>query len=315
MDTTSTTTAPLRQADAPAGRLGALPVRRVGLGAMQLAGPGVFGPPADPDAARTVLRRAVELGVDHIDTAQFYGPEVVNTLLRDALHPYPESLRIVTKVGAERGPAGEWIPSQRPEQLVAQVHDNLRTLGTEQLAMVNLRRFELDGLDAPESALEDQLAALVSLREQGHVAEIGVSNVGAKSLRRSVELAGVVSVQNPYSILDRGEEATLALSRELGIAFVPYFPLGSAVSGGLAALAADPQVASVAERHGATPAQIALAWLLAQGEDVLLIPGTGSVAHLEQNLAVAGIALDAEDLAALRATPSIGRPVAPAPEG
>ena len=309
MDTT--TTAPLRQADAPAGRLGSLPVRRVGYGAMQLAGPGVFGPPADPDVARTVLRRAVELGVDHIDTAQFYGPEVVNTLIREALHPYPESLRIVTKVGAERGPAGEWIPSQRPEQLVAQVHENLRTLGTEQLAMVNLRRFELDGLDATGSALEDQLAALVALRETGDVAEIGVSNVGAESLRRSVELAGVVSVQNPYSILDRGEEATLALSRELGIAFVPYFPLGSAVSGGLAALAADPQVTSVAERHGATPAQIALAWLLAQGENVLLIPGTGSVAHLEQNLAVAEIVLDAEDLAALRATASIDRPEAP----
>ena len=314
MDTTSTPTAPLRRADSPAGRIGSLPVRRVGFGAMQLAGPGVFGPPADPDAARAVLRRAVELGVDHIDTAQFYGPEVVNTLLREALHPYPESLRIVTKVGAERGPGGEWIPSQRPEQLVAQVHENLRTLGTEQLAMVNLRRFELDGLDAPESALEDQLAALVALREQGDVAEIGISNVGAESLRRSVELAGVVSVQNPYSILDRSGEATLALSRELGIAFVPYFPLGSAVTDGLARLAADPQVTPVAERHGATSAQIALAWLLAQGENVLLIPGTGSVAHLEQNLAVAGIALDAEDLAALQATPSIGRPVAPSPE-
>ena len=289
------------------GHLGSLPVQRVGYGAMQLAGPGVLGPPEDPEAARTVLRRAVELGVAHVAAAQGCRPDLVTDLLREALHPYPDALRIVTKVGAVRGSRGEWLPSAEPDQLVAQVHENLRALGTDALAMVNLRRYELNSPSAPEPPLEDQLAALVELRERGDVIEIGMSNVGAETLRRSVELAGVVSVQNPYSILDRRTEDTLDLARELGLAFVPFFPLGSAVSGGLARLDADPQVAAVAARHGATPAQVALAWLLARSENLLLIPGTGSVDHLEQNLAAGGIALDAEDLAALDTSCEGGR--------
>lgn len=281
------------------GHIGDLTVRRVGYGAMQLAGPGVFGPPADPENNRKVLRRAVELGVDHIDTAQFYGPDVVNDLIRAALHPYPETLRLVTKVGAQRGEGGEWLPAGRPEQLVEQVEQNLRTLDTEQLAMVNLRRYELDAPGGEEPDLEEQLAALVELREQGKVAEIGISSVTAATVRRAVEAAGVVSVQNPYSILDRSGQEALDVAREHGLAFVPYFPLGSAFTGGPAKIAADVHIASVAQKHGVAPTQVALAWLLAQYENVLLIPGTASPAHLEDNLAVDDIRLDPEDLSQL----------------
>lgn len=278
------------------GHIGDLAVRRVGYGAMQLAGPGVFGPPADPENSKRVLRRAVELGVDHIDTAQFYGPDVVNDLIREALHPYPENLRLVTKVGAQRGGKGEWLPAGLPEQLVEQVEQNLRTLGTEQLAMVNLRRYELDAPGGEEPDLEDQLAALVKLREQGKVAEIGISSVYANTVRRAVEAAGAVSVQNPYSILDRSGQEALDVAREHALAFVPYFPLGSAFTGGPAKIAAEVHIAAVAQKHGVAPTQIALAWLLAQYENLLLIPGTASVAHLEENLAVEDIELDPEDL-------------------
>jgi aryl-alcohol dehydrogenase-like predicted oxidoreductase len=281
------------------GHLGNLTVRRVGYGAMQLAGPGVFGPPADPENSRKVLRRAVELGVDHIDTAQFYGPDVVNDLIREALHPYPEPLRLVTKVGARRDEKGGFVPAGEPDQLVEQVEENLRALGTEQLALVNLRRYELDAPGSEEPALEDQLAALMKLRKQGKVAEIGISSVPAPTALRAVELAGVVSVQNPYSILDRSGQDVLEVARENSLAFVPYFPLGSAFTGGPEKIAADPHISAVAQKHGVAPTQIALAWLLAQYENVLLIPGTSSIAHLEDNLAVDGIDLDPEDLAQL----------------
>lgn len=281
------------------GHIGDLTVKRVGYGAMQLAGPGVFGPPADPENNRAVLRRALELGVDHIDTAQFYGPDVVNDLIREALHPYPENLRLVTKVGAERSEKGEFLPAGRPEQLVEQVEANLRALDTDRLTMVNLRRYELDAPGSEEPALEDQLAALVGLREQGKVAEIGVSSVSANTVRRAVDLAGVVSVQNPYSILDRSGQEALEVAREHDLAFVPYFPLGSAFTGGPAKIAADPHVTAVAQKHGVAPTQVALAWLLAQYENVLLIPGTSSIEHLEDNLAVADVQLDPEDLSQL----------------
>jgi len=280
--------------------LGDKPVHRIGFGAMQLAGPGVFGPPADPDAARAVLRRAVELGVDHIDTSQYYGPDVVNELIREALHPYPENLRLVTKVGAERDAEGGWNAAAEPHQLKAAVHENLRSLRVERMDLVNLRRFERDNPDAQEPALEDQLAALAELREAGDIDLIGVSSVRPEMVRMAIDLVGIGEVQNPFSILDRSDAPVLELCREHGVSFVPYFPLGSAFGGGgPRALAADPQVSAVAEKHRVTPSQVALAWLLAQYDRLLLIPGTSSVAHLEQNMAVIDIELDADDLEAL----------------
>ncbi|MFT4082424.1 MAG: aldo/keto reductase [Nocardioides sp.] len=288
--------------------LGDKPVRRIGFGAMQLAGPGVFGPPADPDAARAVLRRAIELGVDHIDTAQFYGPDIVNDLIREALHPYPETLRLVTKVGATRDADGGWVPAGAPERLREQVEANLRALGIERLDLVNLRRYEIDFPGSDEVPLADQLGVLADLREAGKIDLIGVSNVGLDSVRTAIETVGIGEVQNPFSILDRSDAPTLELCREHQVSYVPYFPLGSAFTGGPAALAADPQVSRVAAKHGVSATQVALAWLLAQYDRLLLIPGTSSVAHLEENLAVADIALDGDDLAALdTVTP---RPVA-----
>lgn len=279
--------------------LGDKPVHRIGFGAMQLAGPGVFGPPADHDTALAVLRRAIELGVDHLDTAQFYGPDVVNGLIRAALHPYPDGLRLVTKVGADRDAEGGWVPAQEPAQLVSQVEANLRSLDLERIDLVNLRRFELDAPGAPAVALEAQLEALAGLREAGKIDLIGVSNVGLDSVRTAIETVGIGEVQNPFSILDRSDAPTLELCREHGVSYVPYFPLGSAFVGGPAALAADPHLAAVAERHDASVSQVALAWLLEQYDRLLLIPGTSSVAHLEQNMATLDVELDQADLAAL----------------
>ena len=279
--------------------LGDKTVHRIGFGAMQLAGPGVFGPPADADAARAVLRRAVELGVDHIDTAQFYGPDVVNDLIREALHPYADGLKLVTKVGARRDDEGAWLPDNEPDRLKAQVEANLRALDVERIDLVNLRRNELDHPEAEAPALEAQLEALAELREQGKIDMIGVSNVGPETVRTAVETVGIGEVQNPYSILDRSDQPVLDLCREHQVSYVPYFPLGSAFTGGPAALAADAQIATVADKHGVTPSQVALAWLLAQYDRLLLIPGTSSVAHLEENMSVLDIDLDEDDLAAL----------------
>lgn len=280
--------------------LGHLPVQRIGFGAMQLAGPGVFGPPTDPAGARAVLRRAVEHGVDHIDTAQFYGPDVVNDLIREALHPYPEGLRLATKVGARRDHEGAWLPAGDPADLTAQVEQNLRSLRVERLDLVNLRRFEGDRPGTPEPALEDQLGALVELRAQGKIDVLGVSAVRAETVRVAVETAGVGAVQNPYSLLDRRDADVLDVCRRYGLSYVPSFPLGSAFGGGGPNhLAADEHVAAVAGKHGASPAQVALAWLLAQYDRLLLIPGTSSLRHLEENLAAGEIALDQDDLAAL----------------
>ncbi|TIC80011.1 aldo/keto reductase [Nocardioides sp. GY 10127] len=281
------------------GRLGDKTVHRVGLGAMQLAGPGVFGPHADPERCRTVLRRAVELGVDHVDTSQFYGPDVVNELIREALHPYPEQLRLVTKVGATRDDRGGWLPAGRPEQLRAQVEDNLRTLDVERMDLVNLRRYERDAPGTDAAPLEEQLGALADLRTEGKLDLIGVSSVHAETVRTALESVGIGEVQNPYSLLDRADEEVLDLCRAHGVAYVPYFPLGSAFTGGPAALAADEHVASVAARHGVSATRVALAWLLARYENLLLIPGTSSPEHLEENLAVLDVVLDADDLAEL----------------
>jgi len=280
--------------------LGDKPVRRIGFGAMQLAGPGVFGPPRDPDAARAVLRRAIELGVDHIDTSQFYGPDVVNDLIRETLYPYPEGLRLVTKVGARRDASGAWLPAQTPAELRQGVEDNLRSLRVERMDLVNLRLHSESGAAGKPTA--EQLGAMADLQREGKLDLIGISNVSVDGVRIALELLGDLGeVQNAYSILDRTDEPVLELCEERGIAYVPFFPLGSAFTGGPARLTADPAIAAVAERHGATPSQVALAWLLHRSERILLIPGTSSVAHLEENLAAGEITLDAEDMERLAA--------------
>jgi len=284
------------------GRLGDKTVNRIGFGTMQLAGPGVFGPPRDPEAARAVLRRAVELGVDHIDTAQYYGPDVVNELIRDTLHPYPEGLRLVTKVGARRDQGGAWLPALSAAELREGVEQNLRTLRIERLDLVNLRLMDSEA----EGPLSEGLGTLSELREEGKLDLIGISTVPTEVVAKALDLADVASVQNPFSILDQGDRPTLELCRERGRAYVPYFPLGSAFVGGPASIAADPTIAGVAAKHGATPSQVALAWLLSLYDDLLLIPGTGSVAHLEENLAAAELALDEEDLAALEGVEQLG---------
>ena len=277
--------------------LGDKPINRMGYGAMQLAGPGVFGAPRDPAAARAVLRRAVELGVDHIDTAQYYGPDVVNDLIREALHPYPERLKLVTKVGWRRDDAGGIHPAQQPDELRAGVEANLRSLRVERLDLVNLRLVGA-GHD-PAGLLGEQLLALEAMREEGKLDLIGLSNVDQATVQRALEIVDVAGIQNGYSIIDRHDDEMVEFAREREIAFVPFFPLGSALRGGPARLAADPAIARVAGKHGARPSQIALAWLLARYDRMLLIPGTGSVAHLEENMAAADVELDAADLAAL----------------
>jgi aryl-alcohol dehydrogenase-like predicted oxidoreductase len=277
--------------------LGDKPVTRMGYGAMQLAGPGVFGPPRDPAAARAVLRRAVELGVDHIDTSQYYGPDVVNDLIREALHPYPEALKLVTKVGWRRDDAGQILPAQQPDELRSGVEANLRSLRVDRLDLVNLR-LAGGGRDTAAS-LEEQLLALDGMREEGKLDLIGLSNVDRTTAQRALEIVDVAGIQNGYSILDRQEGDMVEFARDREIAFVPFFPLGSAFRGGPARLAGDQAIVGVADKHGATPSQIALAWLLARYDRMLLIPGTSSVAHLEENMAAAELELDAADLVAL----------------
>jgi aryl-alcohol dehydrogenase-like predicted oxidoreductase len=289
--------------------LGDKPVNRIGFGAMQLAGPGVFGPPSDPDAVRAVLRRAVELGVDHIDTSQYYGPNVVNELIREALYPYPEQLKLVTKVGARRDEAGGWLPAQSPAELRSGVEDNLRTLQLERIDLVNLRLF--DEHDA-EGRLAEQLGALEDLRQEGKLDLIGISNVSADTVRRALELVDLAGVQNAYSIVNRAEEDELRLCEERELAFVPFFPLGSAFAGGPKQLAADPAIAKVAERRRATPSQIALAWLLQRSPRILLIPGTSSIQHLEENIAAGDIELDEQDMETLESATQLGDPMAAA---
>jgi aryl-alcohol dehydrogenase-like predicted oxidoreductase len=286
--------------------LGDKPIGRIGFGAMQLAGPGVFGPPRDPDAARAVLRRAIELGVDHIDTSQYYGPDVVNDLIRDTLHPYPDDLKLVTKVGARRDDTGNWLQALSPAELRQGVEANLRSLRVERMDLVNLRLLDEHG--GPDVPLPEQLGELEDLRQEGKLDLIGVSNVTLEGAQAAMGLVDIAEVQNAYSILDREHEPIVELCRERELAFVPFFPLGSAFTGGPAKLAADPAISRVAVKHGATPSQVALAWLLARYGRMLLIPGTTSVSHLEENLAAADVELDDEDMAALEDVVPAGNP-------
>ncbi|KJE76890.1 oxidoreductase [Ferrimicrobium acidiphilum] len=279
--------------------LGPVDVNRIGFGAMQLPGPGVFGPPRNHEEAIAVLRRAVELGANHIDTAQFYGPEVANELIREALHPYPDDLLLVSKVGATRDDKGAWLPASRPEQLRSAVEDNLRTLHVDQLGVVNLRlHAEHDSAPDQRVSLEDQLSEMVSLRNEGKVANIGISTANVAQVEVAITQAGVVCVQNAFSLVDQSDIATLELCRQHNIAYVPYFPLGSAFPG-MPKVTANTTVQTVAARMGATPAQVGLAWLLNQSEIILLIPGTSSLAHLEENMNVADLVLSPEDIADL----------------
>ena len=279
--------------------LGSFRVHRVGFGAMQLPGPGVMGPPRDHDEAIAVLRRAVELGVDHIDTAQYYGPDVANELIREALHPYSDDLVLVSKVGAFRDDHGGWLPGQRPDQLRSAVEDNLRSLGTDRLGAVNLRLMEEhDSGAAPRVPLEDQLAEMVALRKEGKIAGIGISTASRAQVEQAIAQAQIVCVQNAFSLVDQKDADVVDLCHDSGVAYVPYFPLGSAFPG-MAKVTESPAVRAVAERIDASPAQVGLAWLLAHRDNVLLIPGTSSVAHLEENMKVATITLSADDIAEL----------------
>jgi len=286
--------------------LGDKPINRIGFGAMQLAGPGVFGPPRDPDAARAVLKRAIELGVDHIDTAQYYGPDVVNDLIRDTLYPYPENLKLVTKVGGRRDEAGGWLPAQTPDELREGVEDNLRSLRVERMDLVNLRLME-EG-EAPAVPLAEQLGELEDLRHEGKLDLIGISSAGREAVEQALGLAQISEIQNSYSVIDRQDEPIVELCREREIAYVPFFPLGSAFTGGPAKLAQDPTISKIAEKHRATASQIALAWLLARYERMLLIPGTNSVAHLEENIAAIEVELDTGDLAELDTVQQVAGP-------
>jgi pyridoxine 4-dehydrogenase len=279
--------------DLPGGvyRVADLGLTRVGYGAMQLAGPGVFGPPKDRDAAIAVLREAVNLGIRHIDTADFYGPYVTNELIREALAPYPDDLRIVTKVGARRDSGGGWPHARTPDELREQVHDNLRHLGLDVLDVVNLR---VGGLEAPEpGSIAEQFKALDELRQQGLIRHLGLSTVHAGQLAEAQSIAPVVCVQNLYNLARRGDDALVDLTARQGIAFVPYFPLG-----GFSPLQSD-RLDAVAKRLGATPMAVALAWLLRRSPNILLIPGTSSVEHLRANVAGAALELPADAIAEL----------------
>jgi len=269
--------------------LGTVTVARMGFGAMQLPGPGVFGPPRDRDEAIAVLRRAAELGVDHIDTAQYYGPDVANELIRAALYPYRESLALVSKVGARRDASGGVLRFDSPAELRQGIEDNLRSLSVDHLAAVNLRLMD----DAePGQRFDDQLAAMVRAREDGLIGGIGLSNVSRRHLLSALSGTEIVCVQNPMNLADRTSMPVLEECDSRGIAFVPVFPLGSGLRAGNPVLG-DPRVVAAAARLGHTPAQIALAWLLSLRPNILLIPGTSSVRHLAENMTAAGIELDA----------------------
>ena len=258
-------------------------MNRVGYGAMQLAGPGVFGPPKDRHAALAVLREAVAQGVNHIDTSDFYGPHVTNQLIRQALHPYPDDLVIVTKVGAVRGADASWIPALTPADLTRAVHDNLRNLKVDALDVVNLR---VGGIFEPnESSIEEQFATLAELQRQGLIRQLGLSNVTPGQLQQANSIAKVVCVQNHYNLVHRHDDALIDELTGSGVAYVPFFPLG-----GFTPLQSS-TLSEVATRLGATPMQVALAWLLHRAPNILLIPGTSSIAHLQENLAAAQLAL------------------------
>jgi aryl-alcohol dehydrogenase-like predicted oxidoreductase len=274
-------------------KLGDRAIARMGYGAMQLAGPGVFGPPKDRDAAVAVLREAVASGVNHIDTSDYYGPHVTNQIIREALRPYPDDLVIVTKVGGRRGEDGSWLPAQSPAELVSAVHDNLRNLGLEAIDVVNLRL--MGGMAPTEGTIEPQFSTLVELQKRGLIGHLGLSNATAAQVEQALAIAPIVCVQNHYNLAHRGDDALVDLLAAKGIAYVPFFPLGGFFPLQVQALS------DIAQRLGHTPLQVALAWLLHRAPNILLIPGTSSVAHLRENLAAAEITLSADVLAELDA--------------
>jgi len=264
--------------------LGGRSVKRLGYGAMQLAGPGVFGPPKDHGAALAVLREAVASGVNHIDTSDFYGPHVTNQIIREALHPYRDDLTIVTKIGARRGGDGSWMPAFSREELTAAVHDNLRNLGLDVLDVVNLRiMFDVHG--PAEGSIEAPLTVLADLQRQGLVRHIGLSNVTSRQITEGRGITEIVCVQNQYNLAHRADDRLIEDLAHEGTAYVPFFPLG-----GFTPLQSS-TLSDVAARLGATPMQVALAWLLGRAENILLIPGTSSVGHLRENLAAAALVL------------------------
>jgi aryl-alcohol dehydrogenase-like predicted oxidoreductase len=266
-------------------------VSRMGYGAMQLAGPGVFGPPKDRDAAIAVLREAIELGINHIDTSDFYGPYVTNEIIREALHPYPDDLRIVTKVGALRDADGGWPHARSPEQLHHAVHDNLSRLGLDVLDVVNLR---LGGVDGPEpGSVAEPFTALAQMQQEGLIRHLGISTVSAEQIAEAQSIAPIVCVQNFYNIANRSDDDLIDSLSAQGIAYVPYFPLG-----GFTPLQSG-TLDSVAARLAATPMAVALAWLLQRSPNILLIPGTSSVSHLRENVAGAALTLSEDDLSEL----------------
>lgn len=279
-------------------RLGDRTVKRLGYGAMQLAGPGVFGPPKDRAEAVAVLREAVAAGVDHIDTSDYYGPHVTNEIIREALHPYPADLTIVTKIGGKRGADGAWLKADAPDELRSAIHDNLRNLGLDAIEVVNMR-FMFDPHRPAEGPVEPQIETLAELQRQGLIRHIGVSHVTAAQVAAARRIVDVVCVQNHYNLVHRDDDALIDQLAADGIAYVPYFPLG-----GFSPLQSD-TLAAVATRLGVTPMQLALAWLLRRSPNILLIPGTSSRAHLRQNLAAAEIDLDP---ATLRELDAIGKP-------
>jgi pyridoxine 4-dehydrogenase len=269
-------------------------VQRMGYGAMQLAGPGVFGPPKDRDAAIAVLREAVASGVNHIDTSDFYGPHITNQLIREALHPYPDDLVIVTKVGAVRDNDGAWLPALEPADIERGVHDNLRNLGVDALDVVNMRI--MGSVHAPaEGAIEKQVAALAELQQRGLVRHIGLSNVTAAQVAEAQGIAEIVCVQNHYNLVHREDDALVDELAGKGIAYVPFFPLGGFTPIQSSALS------TLAQTIGATPMQVALAWLLYRAPNILLIPGTSSLGHLRENMQAARLNLTDEVLAQLDA--------------
>ena len=280
-------------------KLGNRTVKRLGYGAMQLAGPGVFGPPKDHDAALAVLREAIASGVNHIDTSDFYGPHVTNRLIREALVPYPDDLVIVTKIGARRGADGSWLPAFSPEALTQAVHDNLRNLRLDVLDVVNLRSM-FDTHGPAEGSIEAPLAILAGLQQQGLVRHIGLSNVTSAQIAEARRIAEIVCVQNQYNLAHRDDDALIDDLARDGIAYVPFFPLG-----GFSPLQSS-TLSEVAAGLGATPMQVALAWLLRRSRNILLIPGTSSVAHLRENLAAAELDLPGDAVEALDRVASSG---------
>ncbi|HCU0188744.1 TPA: aldo/keto reductase family oxidoreductase [Citrobacter koseri] len=273
--------------------LGSRQVKRLGYGAMQLAGPGVFGPPRDRHVALTVLREAISLGVNHIDTSDFYGPHVTNQIIREALHPYPDDLAIVTKIGARRGEDASWLPAFSPAELKQAVHDSLRNLGLDVLDVVNLRVMFGDGHGPHEGSIEESFSVLAELQQQGLVKHIGLSNVTANQVAEARKIAEIVCVQNEYNIAHRQDDALIDALAGEGIAYVPFFPLG-----GFTPLQSS-TLSDVAASLNATPMQVALAWLLQRSANILLIPGTSSVTHLRENMAAGDLQLSDEVLAVL----------------